>query len=229
MGKGSLKRAVNEKLEEGPGRYPRTGLVVSLQTKGGEPLSATVTRSFSNEACVKLSRPSPESSLRKGGQVLVKHWNEQAVSYYWNAEIVKVFGDQNEDVALSLSGEGMTVQRRKSFRADLSIPLSLTVIDAAESDINGETIEAETLNFSIGGLKLETTLPLQIGDRLEVTLLKQIDAVGWVVRSESVGRKAKNLRAIAVEFLQIDEAAQYQIVELLAAEAGCRQLAKMCG
>ncbi|MDA2930696.1 PilZ domain-containing protein [Acidobacteria bacterium AH-259-O06] len=88
------------------------------------------------------------------------------------------------------------MQRRKSYRVRVPVPFSFTVIDAGETELIGKQVpDSKTRNLSVGGLAFETTLPLKVGDKLEMnlqlSLSQRVNAVGWVVRSEPVSRMEK--------------------------------------
>ena len=203
-----------------PGLPLKAGVFISIQKKPAEPLSATVTKTSAEETWLKLARPASEPPFQEGDTVLVKYWDEGAVAFYWEAEILEISGPGNEEVGVSIWGEGMTVQRRRSYRVKAPVPLSFTVVDAADAQLNGQSVRStETLNLSVGGVAFETDLPLRIGDKLEMEIhlppLPKVGAVGWVVRSESGEGEGKSRGSVAVEFLQVDEEEQYQLLRIL--------------
>ena len=205
---------------EGPDRYLTVGLKLSIAPllKPSAELAATVTEISSEQIGLELLRCTSERSFGKGDRVRIKYW-EEAV-YYFDSEILTVSGPANERVLISRPREGISVQRRKAARVRVPIPFSFTVINAAKTQLVGEKVpQSKTQNISVGGLKFETTLPLTLGDRLEMNLRlppsQLVNAVGWVVRSEPVERNGKSLNAVALEFLQLDAEEQNQLLLFL--------------
>jgi c-di-GMP-binding flagellar brake protein YcgR len=193
-------------------------LSIAPLLKPSAELAATVTQISADQIDFELLRSTSERSFREGDRVRVKYW-EDAV-YYFDSQILTVSGSAGEQVAVSKPSEGISVQRRKAARVRVAIPFSLTVISASETDLVGETVpDCETQNISLGGLKFETSLPLALGDRLEIDLhltpSQAVNAVGWVVRSETVERDGKSLHSVAMEFLQLDAGEQNQLLLFL--------------
>jgi len=205
---------------EGPDRYLRVGLRLSIAPllKPSAELAATVTQISADQIDFELLRSTSERSFRKGDRVRVKYW-EDAV-YYFDSQILTVSGSADEQVAVSRPSEGISVQRRKAARVRVAIPFSFTVISANETELAGEMVaDCQTQNISLGGLKFETSLPLALGDRLEIDLhltpSQFVNAVGWVVRSEAVERDGKSLHSVAMEFLQLEGEEQNQLLLFL--------------
>lgn len=201
-----------------PGPIPKTGLVISIQAKSKEAVAATVISHSSSEIRVKLARPRSQVPFRSGERVRIKYWDEGTVAYYWEAKVLEVDGDQ--EMAISIHDTGVAVQRRRSYRLALRVPFTMTVIDAADPALEcGTTVRGRTENISIAGLLFETDLPLSIGDRVEINLQftqsDQVSALGWVVRASPDQGKGESCSAIAVEFLQIDEEEQSQMLDFL--------------
>ena len=87
----------------------------------------------------------------------------------------------------------MTIQQRKSPRVSGAIPLSYTIIDAADIQLNGEKVpEVISQNISMGSVFFEQGLLLTVGDKLELQLhLPSSEPVcvsldGWFAVSGSV-------------------------------------------
>jgi c-di-GMP-binding flagellar brake protein YcgR len=193
-------------------------LAIAPLLKPSAELAATVTQISADQIDFELLRSTSERSFREGDRVRVKYW-EDAV-YYFDSQILTVSGSADEQVAVSKPSEGIAVQRRKTARVRVAIPFSLTVISASETELMGETLtDCQTQNISLGGLKFETGLPLELGDRIEIDLRlapsQIVNAVGWVVRSETVEREGKSLHSVAMEFLQLDGEEQNQLLLFL--------------
>jgi c-di-GMP-binding flagellar brake protein YcgR len=118
-------------------------------------------------------------------------------------------------------GRKVVVQRRTSCRVCLPIPISFTVIDAAESQlIRKKVLKGTTQNISAGGLAFETSLILEVGDQLAVNLhlssSSNFDTRGWVVRSQPVENRGDALQSIALMFQQLEAQEQDRLLKFLA-------------
>jgi len=164
-----------------------------------------VTQSSPDEVCLELARPTSQDLFQEGEGVRIKYWDEEAIAYFWEAEILKA---SKRSVVAKLLDGGITVQRRLSYRVQMQIRLACTVIDAAERNLVGEEFSCKTKNLSVGGLAFETHLPLDAGDRLAVTIhfspSHQIDVVGWIVRATPIERHGEVINSVALQFLHCE-------------------------
>ncbi len=198
--------------------HPLTvGQVVSITHNLSDPLAATVAK-LGPELLVQLARPNQKLPFKEGDQILIKHWDEDRIVYYCQTDVAKISGQGY--LTFSTPGTGMTVQQRKSYRVSAAIPLSFTIIDAADAQLNGEKVsEVISQNISVTGLFFEQGLLLTVGDKLELRLhmpsSKTVHAVGWVVRCDPINVDERSLHSVAVEFLQIDPKNQFRLMESL--------------
>lgn len=200
-----------------PGTYPRTGSAISIHVKSKGEVPAMVTQSSPNEVCLELARPVWPLPFRKGSGVRIKYWDEQAIAYFWEAEIVKA---SKHNVVAKLRGGGVTVQRRQSYRVRTQIRLACTVVDASDRYLVGEEFDCMTKDISVGGLAFDTPVSLVRGDRLATRIhfspSNQIDVVGWVLRVTSTERHGKALNSVAVQFLHCEAQDQNHLLRFLA-------------
>ncbi len=199
----------------------KIGLAVSIQGSSQEEFAASVATSCSDEIWLELSRPCLESPFQKGERVRIKYWNEGSIVYCWDADIIQIAGAGHQHVAIAMRGKGITIQRRRYHRVEYAMPFSFSVIDAAEAGLIGEKFaKAKTQNISVAGLKFETSLGLRAGDKLEMNLRlaasKVVKAVGWVVRTEAAQNNGQPINSVALQFLQLHEEDQIQLLEFLA-------------
>jgi len=202
------------------GRYPQEGSAISIQGKSRQTLAATVVTSSPAEIWLQLARPTSQDLFQEGEKVRIKYWDEEAVVYYWDAEVINLTPSGKRHVAISIHDKGVTVQRRKSPRVSLNIPFWFTVIDAADSKLIGRrVVDSQTENISVSGLLFKTSLLLEAGDKLEMHLhfppSHPLNAVGWVVRSNPFELDGKPLNLVALEFLQMEEEEQCHLLEFL--------------
>ena len=176
-----------------------------------------VTQSSPDEVCLELARPTSQDLFQEGSQVRIKYWDEEAIAYFWEAEILKV---SKRSVVAKLLDGGITVQRRLSYRVHRQIRLACTVIDAAERNLVGEEFSCKTKDISVGGLAFETHLPLDAGDRLAVRIhfspSNQIDVVGWIVRATPIERHGEVINSVALQFLHCEDKDQNHLFRFLA-------------
>ena len=207
--------------------YLKIGLAVSVQWKSEEEVAAIVVSISPGELGLELSNPPSQLHCQEGEEVGIKYWDTQAILYYWDAEIVQISSPDNRHLTISISGD-VVVQRRKAYRVHSAVPFSFTIIEAAEPQlINQKIRDATTDDISVGGLAFETPVPLQVEDRLEIHLhlssSQRVNVVGWVVRSESLQGEGKDLRSVALMFLQLRAEEQSQLLKFLAeSDAGDR-------
>ncbi len=210
---------VSEEPTGSPGQYPKTGLAISIQGESKETLAATVVEGSPDETWLELARPPSPLPFRKGEQVRIKYWDEGSIAYYWDAKVAKIIGSASQRMALRMRSEGVTVQRRRSVRVRVQIPLFFTVIDAADAQLIGENFNCTSQNISVGGLAFETNLLLKVGDKLAMKVQfnrsSPIDVVGWILRSEPVDRKGECLNSVAFEFLQFEAQDQNKLLQFL--------------
>jgi c-di-GMP-binding flagellar brake protein YcgR len=200
--------------------YLKIGLAVSVQGKSEEEAAATVVSISPGELELELSTPPSQLTFQKGEKVGIKYWDTRAVLYYWDAEVVQISRSDHRNLTISISGD-VVVQRRKSHRVQSAVPFSFTVIEAAEPQLIDQKVrDSTTHDISVGGLAFETPLPLQVEDRLEIHLhlssSQRVNVVGWVVRSEPIQGEGKDLRSVALMFLQLRAQGQSQVLQFLA-------------
>ena len=203
----------------------KIGLAVSIQGGSREEVAASVATGCSDEIWLELSRPCLELPFQKGERVRIKYWNEGAIVYCWDADVIQIAGAGHQHVAIAMRGNGITIQRRRYYRVEYAMPFSFSVIDAAETSLIGEKFaKAKTQDISVAGLRFETSLGLKTGDKLEMNLRlpasQVVKAVGWVVRTAVAQTNGQPINSVALQFLQLQEEDQFQLLEFLAQSCG---------
>ncbi len=203
----------------------KIGLAVSIQGSSQEEFAASVATSCSDEIWLELSRPCLELPFQKGERVRIKYWNEGSIVYCWDADVLQIAGAGHQHVAIAMRGNGITIQRRRYYRVEYAMPFSFSVIDAAETSLIGEKFaKAKTQDISVAGLRFETSLGLKAGDKLEMNLRlpasQVVKAVGWVVRTAATQNNGQPINSVALQFLQLQEEDQIQLLEFLAQACG---------
>ena len=151
-------------------------------------------------------------------QVRIDYWEEDVV-HTWAGVVAGVSNNGGQFVTVLLCGNHVTIERRVSSRVRRSIPFLFTVIDAAEPSLMGQQDHhAKTQDISAGGIKFETSLPLQTGDRLGIGLLasptEPIGTIGLVINSEESAEAQVSL--IRVQFLPSEDHVKTALLEFLA-------------
>ncbi len=211
---------MSEQVAGGLDLYLKIGLAVSVQGRSEEEKAATVVSISPGKLELELSTPPSQVPFQEGEKVGIKYWNARAVLYYWDAKVVQISRPDNRHVTISMSGD-VVVQRRKSHRVHSAVPFSFTVIEAAETQLIDHRVrDSTTQDISVGGLAFRTPLSLQVEDKLEIHLhlssSQRVNVVGWVVRSEPVQGEGKDLRSVALMFLQLRAEEQSQLLQFLA-------------
>jgi hypothetical protein len=201
------------------GDYLKTGLAVSVQESSNEQIAAIVEKISSDSVWLRLQNRSSDPAFTQNDEVQINYWDEGATVYSWVGSVLSLSDTGNKLLCVSVSQE-VDIRRRKSYRTRARVPFSFTVVDAAQSDLVGERVrESETVNVSAGGLLFQSDLALAVGDRLGLTIhlpsSQQVEAAGWVVRSEPDGQEGSSGRWIALKFLETTTAEQNHLLDFL--------------
>ncbi len=127
---------------------------------------------------------------------------------------------EGQQVTVSVSDEGVTVQRRSSYRFLLPIPFSFIIVATGNTTLEGQRITGVTSDISVGGLGFETKLPLQVGDKLSFRLAlpeaQPVSCIGSVERVEVIQRDEEDVNSIGVQFLALQSSHQVRLINFLA-------------
>jgi c-di-GMP-binding flagellar brake protein YcgR len=211
---------MDKQVNGNPDLYLKIGWTLAIHGKTEEELGATVAKISPGKLGLELSRPTLKFPFRAGEKVGIRYWDKGTVVYSWDAEVVDTSDLEKQRVEVCI-GRKVVVQRRTSCRVCLPIPISFTVIGAADTQlISKKVLKGTTQNISIGGLAFETRLPLKVGDQLETNLhlspSLHIDTGGWVVRSQSIQGLERDRQLIALMFHQMEEEEQDRLSNFLA-------------
>ena len=194
-------------------QYLEPGLIVSVRAESKREVVAVVSSVRENLISLELVTDGSVSAFQEGERVGLRYWDQEATAYQWNAEVGKLFPEQNL-VTLSTQDAGI-VQRRRSYRVTTPIPFSATVIESAEPQLRGRQVrDLTTRNLSVDGMLFQTGLPLKAKDKLglDLNLARVLNAVGWVVRTKP---DDAGVNSVAVMFLVLDKEEQRQLVQLI--------------
>ena len=110
--------------------------------------------------------------------------------------------------------------KREFFRLKLSAPFAFLVIESKNPRIaTNQVYSNQTQDLSGGGLRFETHLELQLGDRLQITLhlpsMSPVKVDAEVVWSQPVETPEGEIVIGGLKFLDIDEDEQDRIIGYL--------------
>lgn len=116
------------------------------------------------------------------------------------------------NIAIERFERVVTLQRRKFFRVPACLAAHFQITASIAQERQGkEDPRALTHDVSAGGLRLETRLPLGLGDRLVLTvetpkgfrraLPPELGGDAWVVRLDETSRRNQKLYLAGVEFI----------------------------
>jgi Tfp pilus assembly protein PilZ len=137
--------------------------------------------------------------------------------------VLRVAPGRTVAVALARFGDVSTSQRRQFFRVAAALSASLEVIAPATA-LPREDGRALTQDLSAGGVRVETTLPLALGDEVRVTvqtprglrkhLPDQMSCNAKVVRVEQVMRRNRKVTSVGLQFAFTSENERDRWVQL---------------
>jgi c-di-GMP-binding flagellar brake protein YcgR len=185
-------------------------------------LVASVIKIFKDEIWLKLAQSAPDSLFKEGEQVQIQYRHEKAV-FSSETEIVKVALSENKYVAISIPEEVNVLQRRAAPRVYVEIPLSFSILGAAESEFVSDTVlDSQTHDISTGGLRFETSLPLKGEDQLQLKLLfsesQGVSVTAKVVWSKQVKREGKIMTSVGARFVELPLDEQVKLLQYLIGE-----------
>ena len=85
------------------------GLGVSVPSKVSPELPAQVVTNSPDETWLRLTRPQPLTPFNRDERVRIKYWDEEAVVYYWEAEVINIPSSGKRHLAISVQDKGITV------------------------------------------------------------------------------------------------------------------------
>jgi hypothetical protein len=138
--------------------------------------------------------------------------------------VLRVAPGRTVSVALARLSEVTTSQRRQFFRVSASLVTLLVVAGTRASVIGKEDARALSQDLSAGGMRVDTVLPLALGDQLRVTvhtprgmrkhLPDLLVCEARVVRAEQVIRRNRKVCSAGLQFLFATESERDRWVQL---------------
>ena len=198
----------------------RVGQMVSVSPEAKIQLAATVARTPRDRLVLRLIRPSTTHPIQKGEQVRIKCWDLEE-AFYFECQVLEVSGTNDDHLVIPKPRAGVVIQRRKAYRVHEPIPLSFTVIEAADREMVGRDFpDLRIRDLTVGGLAFETELFMEAGDKLDMNLelppSQTVNALGSVIRCLPVEREEGSLNAVSMKFFQLDIEGQNRLLLFLA-------------
>ena len=201
---------------------PGQRVILFSELRSDEGVQGTVKSVHAGEVLLDVPEPTSALSFEKGEQLQIQHLGEQFTLYCWQARVESITASRGEgqQVTVSVTDEGVRVQRRFSYRLNLAIPFSFIIMEARDTTLVGHRITGVTNDISVGGLSFETDLPLQMEDKLSIRLnlpeTQAVTCIGSVVRVEEIQRDEEYLSLIGVQFLTLQSSHQIGLIDFLA-------------
>ncbi len=222
----TIQRKLGSQVVGGPDNHLGIGLELSMQLNQGQPenqLVASVIKIFKDEIWLKLAQSAPDSLFKEGEQVQIQYRHEQAV-FSSVTQIVKAALSENQYVAISIPEEAKVLQRRAAPRICVEIPLSFSILSAAENELVSETVlDSQTHDISTGGLRFETSLPLKEEDQLQLKLLlsesQELGVTAKVVWNKQVTREGKTMTSVGARFVELPLDEQIKLLQYFIGKA----------
>jgi len=162
-------------------------------------------------------------ALQPGAQVLVSFATSQGL-HQGRTSVLRVAPGRTVAVALARFSGVSTAQRRQFFRVPASMVALLVIGTTRAGTLGKEDPRALTQDFSAGGMRVDTVLPLTVGDHLKVTLEvprglrknlpPQLSCEAKVVRVEHVVRRNRKLQSAGLQFVFATENERDRWVQL---------------
>jgi c-di-GMP-binding flagellar brake protein YcgR len=115
-----------------------------------------------------------------------------------------------------------TQQQREFFRVAVKLPVSCTIVEAADHDAIGrQDSDARSSDISAGGMRLSTTLPLKLGDRVELQLKSGLPRVttprlyAQVLRVGPGETRARGAITVGLKFVYANQREQDSVMLLM--------------
>jgi c-di-GMP-binding flagellar brake protein YcgR len=163
------------------------------------------------------------AALQPGAQVIVSFATTMGL-HRGRTAVLRVSPGNTVAVALARFAPVSTAQRRQFFRVSATLMVKLEVGPTRASSLPHEDARALTQDLSSGGMRVETTLVLSLGDRVKATvetprglrkyLPDHMTCEAEVVRVESVMRRNRKLCSAGLRFVFATESERDRWVQL---------------
>lgn len=165
----------------------------------------------------------PVDGLTSNGTIRLRVTNSQGL-HVAEVKVLQVVSAPFVSVTVSPPRRFETTQQREFFRVAVRMPVTCTLVKPAGGEAQGSVdTSASTEDISAGGMRLSTSLPLQLENEVEL-LLKARNARGvettltlraQVLRVLGDSAKAGATRSVGVKFMYANQRQQDALVLLM--------------
>ncbi len=215
---------IGQQSATGPDDGLRIGTALSVQSIEGETerQAAAVLRIFSDEIWLQFSQPFAQPLFKQGEKVRVQYGDGSAYVYS-DTEIVKLVPSDNQYLAISIPEKAHALKRRAIPRIQSEVPITVSVLTSANGEVaSGEAFDSKTHDISTGGLRFDTTFPLEKGDelslKLQLTSTQEISLTAKVMGSKKVKLKGKAVILVGTQFVEMHLDDQIKLLQFLIGE-----------
>jgi hypothetical protein len=204
------------------------GQAVDLDLEGASPpvrVTAVVAGMPPREILLSLAAGlAAPPGLQPGAQVTVSFATNQGLNQ-GRTTVLRVASARTVSVALARFGDVITSNRRQYFRVAASVVVKLTMISSHAASATKEDAKALTLDVSGGGMRIDTILPLEVNDLVQLTvevprslrknLPPEMSCEAKVVRVEQVVRRGgRKVHCAGVQYQLKSESERDRWVQL---------------
>ena len=218
----TMKQRSGEKFATGPDDRLKAGATVRIRGVEAGPESAITAHAvkiFGEELWLELPQASSPSSFEKGNGVSIQ-FSDEAAAYLADTEVVRTSLVNSRYVAILAPREATKLERRTGPRVPMETPFTFSILAGGPDDVDANQVfEAKTINVGSGGVKFDTSVPLEDGAELELELwLSPGNAVKVptkIVSTSETDREGRVLKSFGAKFLGILLEDQVRLLEFL--------------
>jgi c-di-GMP-binding flagellar brake protein YcgR len=202
------------------------GQGVELEFPGHPDLAfaAVVIASGGEQIMLSVAGPAPLPSGVGPGTAVVVRFATALGLHRFRTSLVAVSTGRHVTMSVSRTPKTEVIQRRRFFRVPACLSAAVIVM-RSEASVEGEAdSRALTQDISAGGLRVDTVLPVLVGDRLWVAvetpqgfrraLPPELGCEARVVRVQEAIRQHRPIASLGVEFLFLYESERDRWVQL---------------
>ena len=182
--------------------------LLSMEVKPKKRAGGQVIKIFEDEFWVRMSPA--EWPFEEGDEARLQYFGE-GILYAGEVKILKV-PSGSPYAAISVPDEVTALQRRAALRIPMEIPLAF-------STSAGEMVNSTTRDISTGGLRFESEVPLEVGDKTKVTLnltaTEEVSAGVKVITSFQIEQDGQTLVSVGTQFVELQLDDQIKILQFL--------------
>jgi predicted enzyme related to lactoylglutathione lyase/c-di-GMP-binding flagellar brake protein YcgR len=203
-----------ERPSAGPEDRLAVGFPISLLSAATQKkIGALVYKIFENEVWLNLSAISTENFQE--GETVQFQTLEGGKTYSGETQIIQISPD-GQNMAIAVPESLNELQRRASLRLQMGIPISYALMGGEKE---AEPTQGNTRDVSIGGLRFNSSVPLEVGNELQITLdltpSLQVSAGIKVISAEQIESNGEVLTSVGSQFVKLELDDQIKVLQFL--------------